>query len=182
MLHSLFTTALLALVSVLLYRDHQHSLLKPGPRSAGIDLSGQLSDVHLPAPPPHMSANLGYHVDATTTKPRVLLVNDDGPPGKNSPHVLGLYKELVSIGWDVTVVLPSSRKLKQCLCVSHSQTSTNISHYIASSNPRKVMGLDAVLSFWPRQLLVVSTLPNFDRSFVSLSLSLTLSTRAATTR
>ncbi|PWN52102.1 sure-like protein [Violaceomyces palustris] len=44
------------------------------------------------------------------TQPRVLLVNDDGPPAPNSPHILGLYKKLKSLGWKVSVVLPSSQK------------------------------------------------------------------------
>lgn len=45
-------------------------------------------------------------------KPRVLLTNDDGPPDfKESPYVLGLYRHLTEeLGWDVTVVLPSSQK------------------------------------------------------------------------
>ncbi|KAL4080853.1 sure-like protein [Scleroderma citrinum] len=42
---------------------------------------------------------------------RVLLVNDDGPPGPDSPHVFGLYKHLVNdLGWVVKVVLPISQK------------------------------------------------------------------------
>ncbi|PWN36882.1 sure-like protein [Meira miltonrushii] len=42
---------------------------------------------------------------------RVLLVNDDGPPAPHSPHILGLYEHLKNqLGWDVTVVLPSSQK------------------------------------------------------------------------
>jgi tubulin---tyrosine ligase len=42
---------------------------------------------------------------------RVLLVNDDGPPAPHSPHILGLYKHLKDqLGWEVTVVLPSSQK------------------------------------------------------------------------
>ncbi|CDU25371.1 uncharacterized protein SPSC_05205 [Sporisorium scitamineum] len=42
--------------------------------------------------------------------PKVLLVNDDGPPSTSSPHVLGLYEELTALGWDVSVVLPSFQK------------------------------------------------------------------------
>ncbi|PWN93085.1 sure-like protein [Acaromyces ingoldii] len=43
--------------------------------------------------------------------PRVLLVNDDGPPAPSSPHILGLYTHLrARLGWDVSVVLPSSQK------------------------------------------------------------------------
>jgi 5'/3'-nucleotidase SurE len=42
---------------------------------------------------------------------RVLLVNDDGPPAPHSPHILGIYETLkVQLGWDVSVVLPSSQK------------------------------------------------------------------------
>lgn len=42
---------------------------------------------------------------------RVLLVNDDGPPAPHSPHILGLYQHLTKqLGWQVTVVLPSSQK------------------------------------------------------------------------
>ncbi|SPO29975.1 uncharacterized protein UTRI_06281_B [Ustilago trichophora] len=44
------------------------------------------------------------------SRPKVLLVNDDGPPSASSPHVLGLYEELVALGWDVSVVLPSFQK------------------------------------------------------------------------
>ncbi|EPQ27116.1 uncharacterized protein PFL1_05398 [Pseudozyma flocculosa PF-1] len=53
---------------------------------------------------------LDYSRPTNVSKPKVLLVNDDGPPGKNSPHVLGLYDEMLAAGWDVTVVLPSSQK------------------------------------------------------------------------
>ncbi|KAJ7706154.1 survival protein sure-like phosphatase/nucleotidase [Mycena rosella] len=41
---------------------------------------------------------------------RVLLTNDDGPPGSASPYVFGLYNHLSAFGWDVKVVLPSSQK------------------------------------------------------------------------
>ncbi|CAE6436985.1 unnamed protein product [Rhizoctonia solani] len=41
---------------------------------------------------------------------RVLITNDDGPPAKDSPYVLGLYLELKKLGWDVRVVLPASQK------------------------------------------------------------------------
>lgn len=41
---------------------------------------------------------------------RVLLVNDDGPPAKDSPYILGWYLELKKLGWDVRVVLPASQK------------------------------------------------------------------------
>ncbi|EST07112.1 Survival protein SurE-like phosphatase/nucleotidase [Kalmanozyma brasiliensis GHG001] len=44
------------------------------------------------------------------SRPKVLLVNDDGPPSTSSPHVLGLYSELTALGWDVSVVLPSFQK------------------------------------------------------------------------
>ncbi|KAG2159884.1 sure-like protein [Suillus bovinus] len=43
--------------------------------------------------------------------PRVLLVNDDGPPGPQSPYLYGLYRHLTtSLRWDVKVVVPSSQK------------------------------------------------------------------------
>ncbi|KAL4243544.1 putative tubulin-tyrosine ligase [Abortiporus biennis] len=53
---------------------------------------------------------------SATTSPsskrlRVLLTNDDGPPGKHSPYIFGLYKHLTQdLGWDVRVVVPSSQK------------------------------------------------------------------------
>ncbi|EIW86685.1 sure-like protein [Coniophora puteana RWD-64-598 SS2] len=41
----------------------------------------------------------------------VLLVNDDGPPGPESPYVYGLFHHLThALGWTVKVVLPSSQK------------------------------------------------------------------------
>ncbi|KAF9241362.1 sure-like protein [Melanogaster broomeanus] len=44
-------------------------------------------------------------------KPRVLLVNDDGPPGAESPYIFGLYQRLTNdLNWDVKVVIPSSQK------------------------------------------------------------------------
>jgi len=44
--------------------------------------------------------------------PTVLLTNDDGPPhSKESPYILGLYRQLTEVlGWNVKVVLPSSQK------------------------------------------------------------------------
>jgi 5'/3'-nucleotidase SurE len=43
--------------------------------------------------------------------PRVLLVNDDGPPGSQSPYIYGLYRHLTTnLRWDVKVVVPSSQK------------------------------------------------------------------------
>jgi len=45
------------------------------------------------------------------TPRRVLISNDDGPPGKESPYVFGLYMALTrDLGWDVKVVIPSSQK------------------------------------------------------------------------
>ncbi|KZT02745.1 sure-like protein [Laetiporus sulphureus 93-53] len=42
---------------------------------------------------------------------RVLLTNDDGPPGPDSPYIYGLYRHLTrDLGWDVRVVIPSSQK------------------------------------------------------------------------
>ncbi|KAH7883607.1 sure-like protein [Phlebopus sp. FC_14] len=44
-------------------------------------------------------------------RPRVLLVNDDGPPGPESPYIFGFYQRLThDLGWDVKVVVPSSQK------------------------------------------------------------------------
>ncbi|KAI0274667.1 survival protein sure-like phosphatase/nucleotidase [Gloeopeniophorella convolvens] len=44
-------------------------------------------------------------------RPRVLLTNDDGPPGPDSPYIFGLFKYLTEqLGWDVRVVIPSSQK------------------------------------------------------------------------
>ncbi|TFK30464.1 cytoplasm protein [Coprinopsis marcescibilis] len=44
--------------------------------------------------------------------PTVLLTNDDGPPDpRESPYVLGLYRQLTEVlGWNVKVVLPSAQK------------------------------------------------------------------------
>ncbi|KAF8560385.1 sure-like protein [Imleria badia] len=43
--------------------------------------------------------------------PRVLLVNDDGPPGQESPYIFGLYQHLTNhLKWNVRVVIPSSQK------------------------------------------------------------------------
>ncbi|CCF49730.1 hypothetical protein NDA11_001206 [Ustilago hordei] len=47
---------------------------------------------------------------SSTCTPKVLMVNDDGPPSSSSPHILGLYEELTALGWDVSVVLPSFQK------------------------------------------------------------------------
>ncbi|KAK0534290.1 hypothetical protein OC834_001441 [Tilletia horrida] len=47
---------------------------------------------------------------ASKRRPRVLLVNDDGPPSSTSPHVLPLYEAFRALGWDVTVVLPSGQR------------------------------------------------------------------------
>ncbi|TFY71797.1 hypothetical protein EVG20_g1208 [Dentipellis fragilis] len=42
---------------------------------------------------------------------RVLLTNDDGPPGVDSPYIYGLYKHLANVlGWDVKVVIPSTQR------------------------------------------------------------------------
>ncbi|KAH8120382.1 sure-like protein [Phellopilus nigrolimitatus] len=44
-------------------------------------------------------------------RPRVLLTNDDGPPGKDSPYIFGFARYLATnLGWDVKVVIPSSQK------------------------------------------------------------------------
>ncbi|KAF9044713.1 sure-like protein, partial [Hymenopellis radicata] len=37
--------------------------------------------------------------------------NDDGPPGRESPYIFGLWKHLTEhLGWDVKVVIPSTQK------------------------------------------------------------------------
>ncbi|KAN0063752.1 hypothetical protein ACQY0O_003802 [Thecaphora frezii] len=132
-LHSLLTSLLLLILAVYVYRDassrslsHSLSLSTSTsthlghhrPHTQRIDLSGQLSDTHTDhhhdatttTTTLHAMSKLDYTLPSNLTKPRVLLVNDDGPPAKNSPHVLGLYDEMRAIGWDVTVVLPSSQK------------------------------------------------------------------------
>ncbi|KAG9314387.1 sure-like protein [Chiua virens] len=44
-------------------------------------------------------------------RPTVLLVNDDGPPSPESPHVFGFYQHLTNVlKWNVRVVIPSSQK------------------------------------------------------------------------
>ncbi|KAH7100252.1 sure-like protein [Auriculariales sp. MPI-PUGE-AT-0066] len=51
---------------------------------------------------------------ATETSPRrvrVLLTNDDGPPGVESPFIFGFAQHLSqALGWEVRVVVPSSQK------------------------------------------------------------------------
>ncbi|KAI5124642.1 hypothetical protein M0805_004251 [Coniferiporia weirii] len=47
----------------------------------------------------------------TLERPRVLLTNDDGPPGIDSPYIFGFAQHLArDLGWDVKVVIPSSQK------------------------------------------------------------------------
>ncbi|KAF8591830.1 sure-like protein [Ramaria rubella] len=47
----------------------------------------------------------------SSPKPRVLLTNDDGPPGHESPYIFALSVYLTQeLGWDVKVVVPSSQK------------------------------------------------------------------------
>ncbi|GBE77910.1 hypothetical protein SCP_0107920 [Sparassis crispa] len=47
----------------------------------------------------------------SSKKLRVLLTNDDGPPGKDSPYIYGLYRHLTrDLCWDVRVVIPSTQK------------------------------------------------------------------------
>ncbi|KAF9651382.1 sure-like protein [Thelephora ganbajun] len=42
---------------------------------------------------------------------RKLRVNDDGPPGPESPYIFGWYRHLTQdLGWDVKVVIPSTQK------------------------------------------------------------------------
>ncbi|KAI0348031.1 sure-like protein [Trametopsis cervina] len=48
---------------------------------------------------------------SSNSRLRVLLTNDDGPPGRDSPYIYGLYRHLTKeLGWDVRVVVPSSQK------------------------------------------------------------------------
>ncbi|KAI9508756.1 sure-like protein [Russula earlei] len=43
--------------------------------------------------------------------PTVVLTNDDGPPGTESPYIFGFYKYLTrTLGWNVRVVIPNSQK------------------------------------------------------------------------
>lgn len=106
-LHALFTSLLVLLVSVLIYRD----LNRPGFASdrSGIFIDAELSDTpcntHTSASHAHVMASHN-----TSSRVKVLLVNDDGPPSSSSPHVLGLFEELTALGWDVSVVLPSFQK------------------------------------------------------------------------
>lgn len=110
-LHTLFTCLLVLLVSVLLYRDQQRSssLHTSVTNHKGIHLDAELSDTNA-------RTNFGSSFDidnmssTNNLRPKVLLVNDDGPPSTSSPHVLGLYEELIALGWDVSVVLPSFQK------------------------------------------------------------------------
>ncbi|KAF9778186.1 sure-like protein [Thelephora terrestris] len=47
----------------------------------------------------------------STRKLRVLLTNDDGPPGPGSPYLIGWYQHLTqNLGWDLKVVIPSTQK------------------------------------------------------------------------
>ncbi|KAF8216218.1 survival protein sure-like phosphatase/nucleotidase [Mycena galopus ATCC 62051] len=42
---------------------------------------------------------------------KVLLTNDDGPPNlAASPYIFSFYTQLIKLGWDVKVLLPSSQK------------------------------------------------------------------------
>ncbi|KAI0961530.1 hypothetical protein AcV7_000610 [Taiwanofungus camphoratus] len=47
----------------------------------------------------------------STSQPRIVLTNDDGPPGPDSPYIYGLYRHLTrDLGLNVKVVIPSSQK------------------------------------------------------------------------
>lgn len=100
-LHTLFTCLLILLVSLLLCREQQRN------HSAGIYIDNQLSDTHSTC---HTTTSTFSRNMSSFKTPKVLLVNDDGPPSTSSPHVLGLYEELTALGWDVSVVLPSFQK------------------------------------------------------------------------
>ncbi|KZW02412.1 sure-like protein [Exidia glandulosa HHB12029] len=48
---------------------------------------------------------------SSSRRVRVLLTNDDGPPGPESPFIFGFAQQLQkTLGWDVRVVVPSSQK------------------------------------------------------------------------
>lgn len=50
-------------------------------------------------------------MSSTRRVPRVLITNDDGPPGDSSPFVYPFARALVEqLGWEVRVVVPSSQK------------------------------------------------------------------------
>ena len=57
------------------------------------------------------SKHLRFHSTlAPGSMPRVLLVNDDGPPGEQSPFVISFVKQLIRAGIRVTVCLPASQQ------------------------------------------------------------------------
>lgn len=103
-LHTLLTSSLVVLLSVLLYRQHKRSAASPA--SGGIYIDHELSDTSYSTTPSIAPATHNM----TNARLKVLLVNDDGPPSTSSPHVLGLYEELCALGWEVSVVLPSFQK------------------------------------------------------------------------
>ena len=104
-LHTLFTSVLVLLVSLLLYREQQQR--RSSASSSGLYIDHQLSDTNDSS---HSLTSTSTIMSGGSKVPKVLLVNDDGPPSTSSPHVLGLYEELTALGWDVSVVLPSFQK------------------------------------------------------------------------
>ncbi len=115
-LHNLLISVLLLCIAVLLHRDYSRSRISTLDPIRGIEeargilLDGQLSDTS-PDTLLRKDNTMSAPSNASgSARPKVLLVNDDGPPSTSSPHVLGLYKELCALGWDVSVVLPSFQK------------------------------------------------------------------------
>ncbi|KAH8102641.1 sure-like protein [Cristinia sonorae] len=79
---------------------------------------------------------------------RVLLTNDDGPPGRDSPYIYGLYRHLKDdLGWDVKVVIPSSQK--SWIGKAYQITETVKGRYFY---PRQPDGVQGDLSEFPRPL------------------------------
>ncbi|CAE6432462.1 unnamed protein product [Rhizoctonia solani] len=80
---------------------------------------------------------------------RVLITNDDGPPAKDSPYVLGLYLELKKLGWNVRVVLPASQK-----------------SWIGKATPATCTNI-ALHNLYPGEIDLVVSGPNFGRNTAS---------------
>lgn len=79
--------------------------------------------------------------------PKVLLVNDDGPPGPDSPYIFGFYKHLIKdLGWDVKVAIPSSQK--SWIGKSYHITEITRGRYFY---PREPDGLQGEVSLVPRK-------------------------------
>ncbi|RUS31180.1 sure-like protein [Jimgerdemannia flammicorona] len=73
--------------------------------------------------PTKMSATTPIFLDRPL---RVLITNDDGPPGEESPFIEQFVEALEAIGWDVSVCIPDSQKSwlsKSFLIKDHVHTS-----------------------------------------------------------